>query len=115
MKTKQRGGRKGSARIALELKYKDPDIPVTRARIFLAVHSTSNDENSPTPKINPQIEEIKEYVANNLSTTTLDLDNDPVARVYGVDSHGRIRGFGPGISKRGLDAKDENAELWRIS
>ncbi|KAL5698389.1 hypothetical protein ACHQM5_029436 [Ranunculus cassubicifolius] len=44
---------------------------------------------------------VTDKVVANPSSTLLDLDNDPVAEVCGVDNNGRVRGFPTGICKRG--------------
>ncbi|KAF9588153.1 hypothetical protein IFM89_007842 [Coptis chinensis] len=100
---RQRSGRKGSARIAHELKLKNPNVPVTRTDVYVVLH-TNSDGTCPTQEHSDQVESIKEIVASNPASTTLDLDHDPVAQVLGRDTKGRFRGLAPGVSRRGLDA-----------
>ncbi|KAF9611348.1 hypothetical protein IFM89_030137 [Coptis chinensis] len=100
---RQRSGRKGSARIAHELKLKNSNVPVTRTDVYVVLH-TNSDDTCPTQEHSDQVESIKEIVASNPARTTLDLDHDPVAQVLGRDTKGRFRGLGAGVSRRGLDA-----------
>ncbi|KAF9601646.1 hypothetical protein IFM89_021112, partial [Coptis chinensis] len=80
----QRSGRKGSTRIAHELKEKNPNTPVMRTHVYVALHTT-NDANTP-------------------SSTMLDMDQDPIAQVIGHDTKGRYCSLGSGVSRRGLKA-----------
>lgn len=47
------------------------------------------------------------------SSTSLSLDEDPVAQVYGIDRDGHVRGFGVGISKASLSASAPAKENFR--
>ncbi|KAL5698390.1 hypothetical protein ACHQM5_029437 [Ranunculus cassubicifolius] len=61
MKAQQLSGRKGSARIAFELKERNPGVPVTRTLLYLALH-TNNDGICPIPAISDNIDKIKDNV-----------------------------------------------------
>ncbi|KAF9588475.1 hypothetical protein IFM89_010501 [Coptis chinensis] len=102
-KARHRSGRKGSARLAHDMKKKNPNTLVTRTLVYVALH-TNDDGTCPTEEHRDEVESIKEIAAKDPSSTLLDLDHDPVARVYGPDSKGRVRGMGSGVTKRGLDA-----------
>ncbi|KAF9625482.1 hypothetical protein IFM89_023398 [Coptis chinensis] len=75
----QRSGRKGLARIAHELKEKNPNTPVTRTHVYVALHTTS-DGTCPTQEHSDKMVRIKEIAANTPSSTMLDMDHDPVAQ-----------------------------------
>ncbi|KAF9607583.1 hypothetical protein IFM89_037207 [Coptis chinensis] len=99
----QRSGRKGSSRIAHELKEKNPNTPVTRTHVYVALHTTSYGT-CPTQEHSDKMVRIKEIVTNTPSSTMLDMDHDPVAQVMGRDTKGRYHGLGSGVSRRGLEA-----------
>ncbi|KAF9614336.1 hypothetical protein IFM89_018089 [Coptis chinensis] len=99
----QRSGRKGSARIAHELKEKNPNTLVTKTHVYVALHTTSNGT-CPTQEHSDKMVHIKEITANTPSSTMLDMDHDPVAQVMGRDTKGRYRGLGSGVSRKGLEA-----------
>ncbi|KAF9591130.1 hypothetical protein IFM89_002085 [Coptis chinensis] len=99
----QRSRRKASARIAHELKEKNPNTPVMRTHVYVALHTTS-DGTFPTQEHSDKMVRIKEIAANTPSSTMLDMDHDPVAQVMGRDTKGRYRGLGSGVSRKGLEA-----------
>ncbi|KAL5705178.1 hypothetical protein ACHQM5_023516 [Ranunculus cassubicifolius] len=80
IKAEHRSGRTGAARIAHELMEKEPDVPVTRTQLYIALHTGKNDDACPSPERNETVEKVKQIASENPQSTFLDEDHDPVAQ-----------------------------------
>ncbi|KAF9594513.1 hypothetical protein IFM89_031631 [Coptis chinensis] len=98
MKLPHTSDRHGCARIEDDLIKESPNGIVTRTKLFVATHS-SKDGSCPFPTVKPSLDEIKRLVSLDPYLGNRDLDNDTVAKVYGRDGKGRVRGLGTGVTK----------------
>ncbi|KAF9594297.1 hypothetical protein IFM89_029438, partial [Coptis chinensis] len=98
VKSLHTSGRRGSARTIHELKKRNPGAKFTRTDSYIAIH-TCKDGSFIAPERMARINAIIEV---DPSSVDLDLDNDPVAQVFGLDKYGRVRGMSAGITKTSL-------------
>ncbi|XXG82888.1 hypothetical protein AAC387_Pa10g0766 [Persea americana] len=96
LKSPHTTGRKGQARVAAELKAKNPDQPLTRTDLFLATHKRKDGSAS-----SPHVDDVIIACESDSSVAQCDLDHDAVTKVFGRDSRGRVRGLGT-VSKTAL-------------
>ncbi|RWR76092.1 hypothetical protein CKAN_00450500 [Cinnamomum micranthum f. kanehirae] len=101
LKSPHTSGRMGQARVAKNLRQKNPGVEITRTQTWLATH---------TPKNGSARCEYRERVASlyedNPSIANKDLDHDAVALILGRDNRGRVKGMGNGVSKTSINYSD---------
>ncbi|XXG82199.1 hypothetical protein AAC387_Pa10g0197 [Persea americana] len=92
LKCPHTSGRKGQARVAVELQ--NPDGLVTRTQVYLATHGRKDGATG-----NQYLDEIDNLIQRDPTIVEKDLNHDPVALALGRDNRGRVRGLGMGVSK----------------
>lgn len=97
MKMPHTSGRKGQARVAEDLRKKFPDKEISRTDVFVETHTRK--DGSATCE---QLDKIKKTVMDDPSSAYNDLENDAVAQVLGLDTRGRVRGLGLGVSRTSM-------------
>ncbi|XXG60995.1 hypothetical protein AAC387_Pa04g2759 [Persea americana] len=94
LKSPHTSSRKGQARVADELQQQHLEREVTRCEIFIKTHYKKDGTAS-----SHHVERLSRLCDDDPSITHNDIDNDGVAKVFGIDTRGRVRGLGLGVSR----------------
>ncbi|KAF6175756.1 hypothetical protein GIB67_035883 [Kingdonia uniflora] len=103
MVTPHTTGRKGAFRVANEMMEVDPTI--TRSDSFLVGH-TRSDGTFPTALVAEKVIAVKEIIAKNPQSKYLDVDNDPLAQVFGKVKKGCVNFMGPDVTKKFIQSTE---------
>ncbi|XP_048628411.1 uncharacterized protein LOC125598168 [Brassica napus] len=90
--------RRGMNRLACEMKKKSEDPKkISRSKVWIAGH-THSDGRPVRPEFAETIEKIISLDSQMDSTSSVNIKEDAVSQVLGVDKPGRVRGLGRGIT-----------------
>eukprot|EP00268_Persea_americana_P064018 TRINITY_DN8376_c0_g1_i10.p1 TRINITY_DN8376_c0_g1~~TRINITY_DN8376_c0_g1_i10.p1 ORF type:complete len:317 (-),score=43.86 TRINITY_DN8376_c0_g1_i10:199-1149(-) len=91
-------GRYGHARLEEKLKRqkKEDDPPLTRAEVWIEAHKWK--DGSIPSSMSSHVERIQELLSSQ-EVVSYDILNDPLTKVFGVDTRGRVQGVGNNVSR----------------
>ncbi|XP_026381069.1 uncharacterized protein LOC113275733 isoform X1 [Papaver somniferum] len=108
-------GRVGIASRREEMEKQNPIVQVTRVDLYLVTHVYQEVPEEDLANLDPLSYEktVRELYAMEENRNETPLDKDAVAKTFGVDGRGTVRGMGGGVSKTELRASAVSREQLR--